>query len=86
MNPTLTALLSYSFMFAVMLLPQMEESRQEYMKRLRLLVLFMFPGMLSVLTINCLEVSCYNLAEINSIIVMVWCVCTALIFLFKKLI
>jgi hypothetical protein len=86
MNPTLTALFSYSFMFAVMLLPQIEETRSQYMKRLKILVLFLLPSMLSIITINCLESSCYQLAQINSLIVMVWCVSTALIFLFKKLI
>lgn len=86
MNPTRTALFSYSFMFSIMLLPQMEESKSEYMTRLRLLVLFLFPSIVSIMTINCLESSCYDLAKINSIIVMIWCVSSALIFLFKKLI
>lgn len=86
MNPTFTSLFAYSLLFALMALPQMDETRSEYIKRLRILILFLIPSMVSVVTINCLENSCYRLAQINAFVVLLWCVCTSLMYLFKKLI
>ena len=86
MNPTFTTLFAYSLLFALMALPQADETRSEYLNRLRILMLFLIPSMVSVITINCLEMSCFKLAQINAIIVLLWCVCTSLIYVFKKLI
>lgn len=86
MNPTFTTSLSYSLLFAIMALPQADETISKYMKRLRILMLFLIPSIVSVITIRCLETSCFKLAQINAFIILLWCVCTSMIYVFKKLI
>lgn len=85
-SSTLTVMISYSILFMSLLLPQYEENKTMYLKKLKILALFLIPSIVSTITVNCLERSCPDLAKINSIIIMIWCICTSYIYLFKKLI
>ena len=85
-QPTFIVIVSYSALFATLLLPQTNESKAQYMEKIKPLLLFFIPSIVSVITINCMSTSCYDLALINAYIIMVWCMCTIYICLFHKLI
>ncbi len=86
LQPTLIVILSYSILFSVLLLPQSHESKAQYVQKLKPLALFFIPAVVSVITIRCMSLRCPDLAKITGYIIMIWCLCTAYIFLFRKLI
>jgi putative effector of murein hydrolase LrgA (UPF0299 family) len=85
-QPTFIVIMSYSVLFATLLLPQSQESKAQYTDKIKPLLLFFVPSIVSVLTIHCMSKSCPDLARINAYIIMIWCLCTAYIFVFRKLI
>lgn len=85
-QPTLIVAFSYGILFATLLLPQIEESKARYWKKLKFLTLFIIPAIVSTITVNCLTISCPDLGRINSYIICIWCLSVIYIYLFKKLI
>lgn len=85
-NTLSIVVLSYAMLFAILLLPQMKENKNEYLERIKILSISLIPILVSVYTVYCLENSCFYFARINAIIIMVWCVSIIYIYLFKKLI
>jgi len=85
-NTLSIVVVSYTMLFAILLLPQMKENKNEYVERVKILTISLIPILVSVYTVYCLENSCFYFARINAIIIMLWCVSVIYIYLFKKLI
>ena len=85
-NTLSIVVISYTMLFAILLLPQMKENKNEYLDRIKILSVSLIPIFVSAYTVYCLENSCFYFARINALIIMVWCVSIIYIYLFKKLI
>lgn len=83
---TTIVVFSYAILISILLVPQINETKVIYMKRLKLVMMSMFPCIVSIITIKCMEESCPDFARINALIVMIWSVSVATMYLFKKLI
>lgn len=83
---TTIVVLSYAILISILLVPQINETKVVYMKRLKIIMMFIIPCIVSIITIKCMEESCPDFAHINALIIMIWSVSVATMYLFKKLI
>lgn len=85
-NPTKLTILSYFTLICIILLPQAEEKKSNYMIRLKIVIMMLLPILLSIININCMSKSCAKVANILSYLILAWCMIVVYIYIFKKLV
>ena len=80
------AIISYAVLLAILLLPQINENSKQYIRRCKIILMLLFPCVVSVITMKCLDISCPNYALLNAYIIMLWSICVCFMYLYKKLI
>ena len=84
--PVFTTILAYSILFSSLLIPQTAENKKRYLQKMKIVCMGVVPAIISIITINCLSISCTRLATLNSMIILIWCLSCVFINMFKKLI
>ena len=86
MKASNVTIISYAILLSTLLLPQINENKNQYIRRLKVIFMLFFPCVVSVITMRCMDVSCPKYATLNAYIIMLWSLSICIMYLYKKLI